>query len=132
MRQIGHVTERHFIPHLIHARMKTFPVARELSAFRIEQSPARLSGDGIDLLGVRSAIVIEDYIRDQTQAVAVRRFDETQQFSPGPEPGWDTSLLVELAEVIIIVRVIAHRRPTQIRGFMPRWKPKRGESHVCQ
>jgi len=59
MRQIGHVTEGHFIPGLIHARMKTFPVARELSAFRIEQSPARLTGDGIDLLRVRSAIVIE-------------------------------------------------------------------------
>src|SRR3989304_4940750 len=102
MRQIGHVTEGHFIPRLIHARMKTFPVARELSAFRIEQSPARLSGDGIDLLRVRSAIVIEDHVRDQTQAVAVRRFDETQQFSLGPEPGWQTSFLLELAEDIIV------------------------------
>ncbi len=50
VREIGHVAEGHLIPRFVHVGMEAFPVARELAALGIEAGPARLAGDGIDLL----------------------------------------------------------------------------------
>ncbi len=64
MRKIGHLAECAFIPGLVVARVKAFPVARELPALRFEQSPARLIDERIELLFIPSVVVVEDDIRD--------------------------------------------------------------------
>ncbi len=47
----------------------------------------------------------------------VRVVDESQQLLPGAEPGGDAALLIELAEVVIIVGVVAHRRPDRLAAL---------------
>src|SRR6185436_17319267 len=62
MREIGHLAECAFIPGLIVAGVKTFPVAWELSTPGVEQSPARLIDEGIEFLFIPSVVVVENDI----------------------------------------------------------------------
>ena len=123
MREVRHIAKRALIPALVHGRVEALPVSWELSALRFEHCPALLPGERIDFALVSAGVVIDDHIRDQTQPGAVRRFDEVQQLLLGSEPGRNGTLLVELAQIIVIVRVIAHRRPTLGGGLMDRREP---------
>ena len=132
MREIGHVAKGHLVPRLIHVGMKTFPVARELPAFGMEERPARLAGDRVDFLLVCAAVVVENNIGNERQAVLVRILDERQQIGLVPEPGWDRAFLVELTQVVIIVGIVAHRGAHQVRGLVDRRQPERAEPGLCQ
>src|SRR5215471_1033524 len=57
------------------------------------------------------------------------RSDKIEKVGFGTEPRWDASFLVELAQVIIIVRVVAHRFPA--RRLVCRRKPKGSETCLC-
>src|SRR6186997_2887065 len=128
MTEVWHVAERDAVPRLVLTGMKTFPITRKLAALRRESCPTRLSVDWIWFLRVSAAVVIEHEIGVHLQSQCVRRLDDIEQVGLGTEPRQHAAFLVKLAEIVIIVRVVAHRFPAG--GLICRWKPQGGETSL--
>src|SRR4029077_6986941 len=126
MTEIRQIAERDAVPRLVLTRVKTFPITRKLAALRREPCPAQLSVDRIWFLRVSAAIVIEHEIGVHLQSQRVRRLDEIEEVGLRTEPRWYAALLIKLAEIVIIVRVVAHRFPAGC--LVCRRKPQGGET----
>jgi len=58
----------------------------------------------------------------------VSGFDKIEQFGFGTEPRRDAAFLIKLAEIVVIVRVVAHRFPPGC--FVCWWKPQGCETRL--
>ena len=109
-------------------RVKTLPIARKLVALRREPCPAQLSVNRIWFLRVSAAVVIKHEVGVHLQVKRVRRLDEIEEVGLGTEPRRHTAFLIKLAEVVIIVRVVAHRFPAGC--LVCRRKPQGGKTSL--
>src|SRR5580704_9941797 len=132
MAEIRHVAERHLIEDFVRRRMEAFPGARKLAAGGIEYRPARLSIDGVHLLRVPAAIVVEHEVSIDLHVCRVRGIDQRRQLSLIAEPGFGAALLIEVAEIVVIVRVIAHRGPAEIRSLVRGRQPESSKSGLLE
>ncbi len=112
--------------------MEALPVALELSALGVEPCPAACAGDGVLLFVIGAAVVVDDHIRENKKAVAMSRADEIEKLLPGAELGFPARLLVESAEVVIVVRIISHGMAEDIGRLVRRWQPERSKADLAQ
>ena len=111
MAQVRHITESAAVPGLVTTGMEAAPIAREPAASRRELCPALLLIDWVSLLGIRAAVMIKDEIGVNLQPILVRGLDKIEQLNPETEPSRRAALLIEITEVVVIVRIVTHRFP---------------------
>ena len=70
--------------------------------------------------------MIEYQIGIHLQPECVSRLDQVEQFCFGTEPRRHAAFLIELAQVIEVVGIVAHRFPSG--GFVCGRKPQRSET----
>jgi hypothetical protein len=126
MTEVRHVAEGRTVPGLVLTWVKTFPITRKLAALRREPCPAQLSVDRVWFLRISAAVVIENEVGVHLKSKSMRRLDEIEQVGLGTEPRRHAAFLIELAEIVIIVRIVAHRFPAG--RLICRRKPQRGEA----
>ena len=82
--------------------------------------------DRVDFLRIRAAVMIKDEIGVNLQPIFVRGLDKIEQLNLETEPGRHAAFLIEIAEVVVIVRIVAHRFP--VGRFVRRREPQRSET----
>jgi len=129
MAQVGHIAECLLVSQFVTTGMKAFPVAIELAALRSELGPAQLVVEQrIRLLGVGTRIVVQHHVGIHLQLVVVRGLDQLQQRCLAAEPGGGIAFLVELAEIEIVVGIVAHGVP--LGRLRTRRQPQRRKAIV--
>src|SRR3984885_12878893 len=108
---------------LVAAGMKAVPVAREAAALRHELRPALLSVERIDFLLVRTGVEIDPHVGVQADVFLVGLCDQGFKLGAVAVPGLYAALLVEVAQVEVVVWSVAH---ADIAGLLrDRRQPKR-------
>ena len=126
MAQVRHITESAAVPGLVTTGMEAAPIAREPAASRREFCPALALIDRVSFLRIRAAVMIKDEVGVDLQAIFVGGLDKVEQLNPETEPGRCAAFLIEIAEVVVIVRIVTHGFPVGrlVRGR----EPERGEA----
>ena len=115
---------------LVAAGMEAVPVAGKLAALGVELGPALLAVEGIDLFFVGAGVVVDDHVGIEAEAIVVGLGDQRLQLGAIAVECLGAALLVEVAQVKIIVWVVTHG--AMVGGFRDRGKPKRIESRFAQ
>ena len=115
---------------LIAAGMEVVEVAGKDAALGVEFRPALLAVDRVDLFLVGAGVVVDHHVGIEPDAMRVRLRDQRFQLRPVAVPGLGSALLVEVAQVEVVVGVVAHRG---VAGrLVDRRQPQRVEAGLAQ
>ena len=93
---------------LVAAGMEVVVIAHEDAALGVEFGPALLAVQRVYFFLVRAAVVVDNHVGVEADAVLVRLGDEGLQLSAAAVEGFGTALLVEFTKVEVVVGVVAH------------------------
>ncbi len=102
--------------------MKAEPVAGDDATRGRESGPPSLAINRIELRCIAARIVVDNYVSIDLHTCGMRASDELHEFAFVAKPRLGSALLTEIAEVVKIIRVVAHR--LSLGRFVCRWQPE--------